>query len=378
VNAQEPAVRGQDVSSYLMSKGLRPEGDWRGASIWQLSPQVRLLVPGSHEYADSDQLVQAAVATIAEYEARPERDVWRDIAEPLVDAQYFRLHPDTPAGSIQLPAGVKATQGILELMRSAASVAEQGSQLRVEGRRSPRVDSFLHTILLGSAAPGSYVLTARVPTADVGPQQLDFIEGSREISGRTVMLQLHAALDAARKAAAASFQQRGELQAFYESVEEGVSANLCWALRDLGGEKRNQPFEIGFSWARGLSGAEPVPELAYTGAMASILGRAGDELATLARTGDARITGFITTLHDERSGPSRVRSGLARVKIQGDIQTADQTKLPRRTIWAVLNQAQYDEAIEAHRDTRQVTVEGRLATSARRLELRATNFQVRR
>lgn len=378
MNSYEPAVRGPDIRSYLTSKGLRPEGDWRGASVWQLSPELRLLVPDRHEYADADQLVQAAVATIAQYEARPERDVWRDIAEPLVDAQYFRLHPDAPAGSIPLPTGVKAAQGILDLMKSAASVAEHGSQLRVEGRRSQQVDSFLHTVLLGAAAPGSYILTARVPTAPVGPQQLDFIQGSREFSGRTVLLQLHAALEAARAAAAASLQQRGELQPFYESVEEGVSANLCWALRDLGGEKRDQPFEIGFSWARGLGGVEPVPELAYNSAMPTILGRAGDELATLARTGAARITGFITTLHDERGGPSRVRNGLARVKIQGDIQMDDQAKLPRRTIWAVLNQTQYDEAIEAHRDTRQVTVEGRLATSARRLELRATTFQVRR
>ncbi len=101
-------IRPLDVSSYLASKGWQRDGDWHGASVWRLGTRARLLVPDLQEYDDADQLIREAVAKIARYEARPEFDVWQDIAEPMVDTQFFRLHPQTPTGSIPLPAGVKA------------------------------------------------------------------------------------------------------------------------------------------------------------------------------------------------------------------------------------------------------------------------------
>ena len=33
-------------------------------------------------------------------------------------------------------------------------------------------------------------------------------------------------------------------------MTDGVSANICKALGDLGGEHRNRAFEVGFTWAR--------------------------------------------------------------------------------------------------------------------------------
>ena len=70
----ETAIRAPDVSSYLASKGWQRDGDWRGASVWRLGSEARLLVPDLHEYEDADQLIHAAVAKIAKYESRPERD----------------------------------------------------------------------------------------------------------------------------------------------------------------------------------------------------------------------------------------------------------------------------------------------------------------
>jgi hypothetical protein len=367
MNSSQTAVHAQDVSSYLASKGWHRDGDWRGASVWRLGTEARLLVPDLHEYDDASELIQDAVAKIARYEARPERDVWQDIAEPMVDAQFFRMHPDAPAGSIALPAGVKATQSILDLMKSAATAVERGSYVLVEGRRTPRIDSFLHTILLSYAAPGSYILTARVPTAEVGPQQLAIFDGSREFSGRSVVAQLHTALEAARVAAARALVEHGDLDAFYASVQSGVSPNMCKALGELGGEKRNLPFEIGFTWARGVPGQVPANELEFTSAMPAILARAGDELAALASAGNARITGLITDLHDERNEPPRI-------KIRGELQTSEQARFSRRSIWVAVSPVQYSEAIEAHRRGQQVQAAGRLATTGRRLELLADSF----
>lgn len=240
----------------------------------------------------------------------------------------------------------------------------------IEGRRSQRVDAFLHTVLLGSAVPGSYVLTARVPTGSVGLQELDLFDDSREFSGRVVVMQLRTALDAARAAAERVLRDRNEIDAFYAAAENGVSANLCRALSDLGGEQRDRPFEIGFSWARGVPGQEPSPEIAFSPAMPAILVKASEELEALAREGTARIAGLITDLHDAGIEPSRI-------KIRGELQAPGQAKFPRRSIWVTLSEADYNAAIRAHLRRQFVEAVGRLTTTGH-LELQADGFQVRR
>jgi hypothetical protein len=327
-------------------------------------------VPDLHEYEDADQLIHAAVAKIAKYESRPERDVWRDIAEPMVDAQFFRTHPDAPSGSIPLPTGAKAVASILNLMQTAATTVERGPHLIFEGRRTQHVDAFLYRVMLCAAAPGSYVLAARVPVDPIGQQQLDFFEGSREFSGRTVVAQLHSALRAARTAAERVLTEHQELGTFYDAVEQGVSANLCKALGDLGGAKRDRPFEVGFSWARGLDGQGPAEEVKFTAAMPQVLFRAGEELTELARTGEARITGMVTDLHDQQGEPPRI-------KVAGLLQTPDGRGLNRRSVWVVLRTASdYEEGFRAQRRDKPVEAVGELTTAGSRLELHARSFSV--
>jgi hypothetical protein len=369
MNAVDATVSAADVSGYLASKGWERDGEWRGASIWHLGETARLLIPDLRDFDDTDQLIREAVAKIAGYEARPERDVWQDIAEPSVDAQYYRLHPDAPSGSIPLPAGVKAAASILEILRVTAIATEQGTRMRIEGRRTSTVDTFLHRVLLGSAAPGSYILTARMPAGSVGNGQLDLFDSPREFSGRAVAAQLRTALDAARNAAEQTLSGRGALDPFYDAVESGVSGNLCKALSDLGGEGRDQPFEIGFSWARAVPGQETAPEISFTSDMPRVLARAADELTALARSGTAQISGPITHLRDEPNEPSRI-------KVRGVVQLPGQPKFPRGSLWVILTGPQYQEAIEAHRLGRHVEAQGRLTTTRRRLELQPNSFRV--
>jgi hypothetical protein len=159
----EALIDSSELRGYLASKGWRREGDWRGAGVWALESSGRLLIPDHREYQDDSELLIEAVRKLAGYEERPEQELLLDIAEPMVDSQYFRTFPQTPSGTTPLPSGLKAVRGIHELMTTAARTFEEGPRMLFEGRRSGRVDRFLHTITLGSARPGSYILTARVP-----------------------------------------------------------------------------------------------------------------------------------------------------------------------------------------------------------------------
>ncbi|HTU75026.1 MAG TPA: hypothetical protein VMG38_16040 [Trebonia sp.] len=379
--SETPAtVSGPDVSSYLASKGWQRDGDWRGATIWRLSDQARLLVPDLHPYDDADQLIAEAIAKIAKYEQRPETDVRQEIAEPTTDAQFFRLHPDAPPGFIPLPEGAKAANAILELLKHAALATEQGTnRAHVEGRRTSQVNAFLHQVRLGAAIPGSYILTARSPAEPAGPEQLDFGDDLPRFSGRRVLTNLHAALLAARTAAQQADRPGGDSAPFYETVENGVSANLCWALSELGGEGRDQPFEIGFSWARGIPTRGPTPDVEFSSAMPSILARAGNELAEVARRGAARIAGRITAVIDEQAA----RGEPPRVRVQGELRKlgkpgtqAHATVLPHRPIWVILHGADFRAALEALGEGWHVEAEGEVTGNLRRLELKATTFRV--
>jgi hypothetical protein len=364
-----PALSAADIGSYLRSKGWERDGNWRGAGVWRLGEQARLLIPEQGHRDDDEDLIREALRKVAKYEQRPERDILLEITEPMVDTQYFKVHPNAPAGSIPLPVGMRAVTGIHDLIKAAATTVENGPRLLFEGRRSSRIETFLQSVLLGSAAPGSYVLTARIPAQPVTQQQLFGTSPDEEFSGRAVARQLRLATQAAYEATELVVRQHGEFSVFYDALERGVSANLCRALSELGGQGKQNPFEIGFAWARGVRGDEPTGEIAFTSTMPAVLARAGDELAALARGGTAEITGEITDLHDRRGERPRV-------KIAGQLRLHGATNYPRRSIWVVLTASDYDLAIDAHRNEQNVAVSGRLNPGGRRLELHATAFLV--
>ena len=381
----EPVIDPSELSGYLVSRGWRREGIWRGAGVWELESSGRLLIPDHREYQDDGELLAEAVRKLAGYEERPEQELLLDIAEPMVDSQYFRTHPEVPSGIIPLPSGVKALNGVHVLMSTAARTVEEGPRLLFEGRRSGPVENFLQRVMLGAARPGSYVLTARVPVTAPGQPQLSLWENGKAdgaagirpagISGRAVLLRLFQAVGAARVAAGQVIDRRAterqeRLDVFDDSVEQGVSANLCRALGDLGGSSKDRPFEIGFAWARGLPAQEPGEPIAFTGPMAAILSRAGDELERLAKSGHARIIGEVETLN--------MRAGEEpRIKIVGEF-LSDAREPYRRALWVIVSRGQYDQAIEAQRVGSRIDAEGRMVTVHRRRELQPERFEIRR
>lgn len=372
----EAAVDPSDLSSYLLSRGWHREGNWRGAGVWALESYGRLLIPDRREFQDDGELLADAVRKLAGYEERPERDVLLDIAEPMVDAQFFRTHPDAPSGTTPLPSGFKAAQGIHELMKTAARTTEEGTQLLFEGHRSRHVEMFLEKILLGSAAPGSYILTARVPVTVPAPPQLDLwsdesaSHSAGSLAGREVLSGLHRAVVAARDAAESVASGRGRIDAFDERVPDGISANLCQALADLGGHAKNRPFEIGFAWARGLPGHEPTEPVSFTGPMARVLAQASDALERLAKSGHARIIGKVETLNMSPGESPKIR-------IVGEFRGEGGTPV-QRSLWVVVSVTDYNRAIEAQRASWSLDVEGSLITTNRRREMIPERFDVLR
>lgn len=381
-----------DLNGYLASRGWHQEGTSRGAFIWGLGPDCRLLVPERREYDDDAELLAEAVHLLARFEERPEPDLLLDISQPMVDTQLYRMHPDAPSGTISLPAGLIAVQAIHDLIRAAAITAEQGPQLLIEGRRSTPVDRFLRQVSLGSARPGSYVLTSRIPAGHGVPtregQQLDLMPAESDsapaeelkavssvgLAGRRVVSTLHRAIRTARAAAADALRDGGQLGSFYDGVELGLSANLCHALADLGSFGRHhsghyRSFEVGFGWARAMPVDEPSEAVAFSENMVGILSLAGDELTDIARSGPARLTGQVEIL---KRGPGE----QPRIKIVGELRKEDGTVLGRRSMWVTVSPAQYETAWEAQQSGQDMVVDGRLGTRRGRLQIEPSRIEV--
>jgi hypothetical protein len=366
-----PNITPVEVTSYLLSKGWEHDGERRGADVWRLSSRARVLVPPSFEYADDVEILQETMQRIATCEDRPLGDVTLDIAEPNVDAQYFRTYPDTPSGTIPLLSGVKAIRSIHSLMRSAADIVEKGPHLLVSGHSSSVVSTFLHRVMLAAAAPGSYVLTARVPIGVLLPETLD---GSGEFSGRAVVRQLHVAVAAAHRTARVVIERRriapeSPLAAFSDLINQGVTANLCQALGDLGGESRDRPFDIGFTWARSEPEDISPEPLRFTAEMPRLLWRAGEALEKLVKSRRASVTGRVRELRNRPHG--------YQAKIEGEVQVTGGELTERDSLWVTLTPDQNQLAMSAYQDPEHVQLEvrGRLSTAHGGLELIAEQFR---
>ncbi|MDQ2873879.1 MAG: hypothetical protein M3Y33_03305 [Actinomycetota bacterium] len=87
---------------------------------------------------------------------------------------------------VREPLCDRALNGVHLLISTAARTVEEGPRMLFEGRRSGPVESFLHRVALGTARPGSYVLTTRVPVAAPSPPQLSLWEyGTTASPGRS-------------------------------------------------------------------------------------------------------------------------------------------------------------------------------------------------
>ncbi|WP_283134649.1 hypothetical protein [Rhizohabitans arisaemae] len=351
------AIDPDNLVGYLASRGWRHVGSWRGAMVWDLDTAGQVLVPPQREYPDDEELLQAAVRKLARIEERLEREVLLDIAEPSTDTPSFILQPETPSGTIPLPAALKAVQGIHDLLKVAAQTVEIGPRLLFTGQRSRYVDSFLQRVRLGTTRPGSYIFDARVPTTQP-PSTSRAFSWNNELVGREVMVALHRALRAVHTAAATSATQHNRLDVFDDHVEDGVSANLCTVLSELSGD---HPFAVSFTWAR----VEPVDldpdSITFTTHMVRALAAAGKELARHAKSGRATVVGEVDTLQHAVGEPLRV-------KIRGELQSS--SNVFRRSIWVVLDPADYQRAFHAQVQGRRLRVTGQLDPDRRRLEMR--------
>ena len=138
----------------------------------------------------------------------------------------------------------------------------------------------------------------------------------------------------------------GESKAFLNAVNHGVSANFCEAL-----VKVTEPFnavEIGISWARTRPVDNVRDVISFTSSDTPILREAARVFRACAPHSDVELTGLVRMLKRDEA------------EIDGRITLITYFDAQNIAVQATLSEADYNQAISAHREKAPVVLKGDL------------------
>lgn len=342
------------IFAYLQASGWRETGSYGRAAVWTRlvdGAEAEVLVPVSAELRDYPTRLAELVGTLSTVEQRPASEVLQDLRSSRLDVQYIRMMPDGPNGSTPLHEGYLAIKGVHDLFLAAATSAVSSERPSVlPSKKPPQAHGFLDQVRLGQTGRGSYVLRVEtpLPSPDITPP----------VSSREVLLHLYQMTSSAH--AAALDTSETDLTAFAERVGEGVSANLCQALVDIGGQRQNS-FELRFAWAPAAPLDLATPTMRFDRSLIKALRKGARYLKELPVTETATVVGRVVELH--RTPTDR----LGKVQVEGTVEAADRRYEDRVTMWLTLQD--YDLALSAHGAQHQLRVVGELRHTGRQFEI---------
>lgn len=352
------AVQPADVVSYLARAGWREAGTFGRAVVWiraAVEDDFEVLVPDSTQLRDYPVRIAELIETVAQVEGRDEAAVLNDLQSPMVDVQHVRTQPEGPSGTIPIRDGLKAVSGVHDLLLSVATTAPHGARAVVLPSQKPTYAwAFLDTVRLGPTSRGSYILRVETPIA--------LSESAADSTPpRDVVTHLRDALQNARSAAVQSARQRS-LDVFTDYVSGGVSANLCEALTDIGGQQRN-PFDVSFSWALRAPIADDGPSsVEFDSNVIGQIRQAGKHLRNLPIAESGTFTGRVIDLHQDTP------TSLGRAVLQGTLVVDGETATDQKVI-VHLPARVYQIAVTAHQNSRRITVTGQVRKPGRNPEI---------
>lgn len=358
------AVRHLDLLLYLRTNGWvearDPVAGRRRFSIWrkvdESGSDAELLVPAP-ELRDYPLRVSEVLQELERLEQRSQLAILTDLS--LSSDDVVRIHSgdaDEADGSVSLDSGRSLIDSAVELMASSA-LAAVSPRAFFASRRPKAVVDYMRGVRMGQTERGSFVVTilSRVPPQLTDPQQSLFSDGSVEQEPevapfqRQVTTTLATALDRMH-GAVADAAARGEISVFREAVAAGVSANLCDAVAGLAGDPtRPADLSIALSWSPSRPlGTAITSRISFPADAVPILREAARLLKESAPREDFVVEGFVVKLErqNERAPGTVTVSGF----VDGE----------PRVIHVTLEPADYDRAIDAHREVRLVMCTGDL------------------
>ncbi len=349
------AISPAALSAYARIAGWSRCDSYREHSdIYVGDTLPEIVVPLTTRLGDYASAVAALIETFAQVAGQDTLTVYCALAIADRDAIHIRA-AEGDDGSLGLNDGVTLIEGASEMVTAAACSLNNPRPVYRARAHSEAAD-LLRQMRLGQTDQGSFVVTLLTPAMPMPMPMLfedEILDDHNAPIFRRMTKRLAEAMAAVRRAV--ERVGSGDGGAFAEAVVNGVSANLCEAL-----VKIIEPFprlDISVSWARTRPVKTPPSISRFGRADAALLREAACFLRERAPKPDMLLHGFIRILErkeEEADGTIRFRT-----EIDGQWQS----------VAAVLEHADYERAVQAHKDRAPVVLKGDLERTGQRWKL---------
>ncbi len=248
------ALRPLEVATYLRSRGwAHQQAASTKASVWTIATgkdEFEAVVPLDQAISDYALRMVEVLHTVSVVEGRSQAQIYADLLTTFADVVRIRIDdPELQDGTLPIEAYAQVAQKARDLLLAAACSATEHRAVWHTRKPWQAVEQ-VRKIRIGQTERGSYVVTviSRVSPALHVPSQVELFEAEEPFERRVIQTLASSlkSLDRAAENAALS----GEFASFEESVEKGVSANLCDAVAGLWGDENGQRnLEFAFSWS---------------------------------------------------------------------------------------------------------------------------------
>ncbi len=349
------AVSPAALSAYARAAGWRKTDDYgEHSDVYAAEERPEVIIPRTQRLGDYARVVSRLIDIFARAAETDELALYRDLV--TADRDVIRVRAaESGDGAVPVSDGVALMQGAYDMLLAAARSLSNRRPV-YHGRPDKKTSEYLRRVRLGQTEQGSFVATLLTPVISPPTQPAfgpDWPPAADPIE-RKVTKRLSCALKAVRKATERTVS--GGDSAFFEAVDNGVSANLCDALVTL-----VEPFpalDVSLVWAR----THPVkPErdvVCFASGDAPILRGAAQSFRAREPQPDARVFGFVQRLQRDQ----QETDGTVTLRAYVDDG-------PVKSVTAVLNQSDYERAIQAHSEKAAIIAKGDLEQTGQRWRL---------
>lgn len=333
------------------------------ADVYSGQDRPEIILPRTDRLGDYASAVSRLISVFAKITERDELATYRDLVGADRDVVRVRAAGEDDDGSVPLDAGVKIVSQARDMLLAAACAVRTPQPLYRAGANR-EANEYMRRVKLGQTEQGSFVVTLLAPVPPLlQPVQLaldqSWAKFEDEPMERMVTRRLVEALEASRNAAEMALS--GEANAFEKAIAFGVSANLCEAVAGL--IEQSDGLDISVTWARTRPTPEAHRKVVFSQNDAEILKEAARTFRLRQPKADVTLYGTVHKLkrdQDEVEGVVTLKA-IVEDKIQ--------------SLRAVLDQANYSVAVQAHDAQTTVIVNGDLERVGQRWQL--TNASIR-
>ena len=350
------AITPAALAAYARGEGWIRTGTYgKFADVYTAAERPELLIPRTDRVADYAGVVSELIGILAASCGRDQFALYRDLIGADRDLVRVRARGADDDGSLSIDAGVGLVSYARELLLAAACAASNPQSLYRAGANKEASD-YMNRVRLGQTEQGSFVVTllAPVPPLLQAPLDAAWTDFEDEPYDRKVTRRLMDGLEACRSAAELASAGNGMVE-FERGVDRGVSANLCEAVAKL--VEYSAGLEVGVTWARTRPGPQVHRKVSFSTSDAEILKEAARTFRAHRSRQDVELFGTVYKLQRDQA------------QLAGQVTLKALVDKRIQSVKAMLDQASYSLAVQAHDRKLPVVVRGDLERVGQRWQL---------